>query len=132
MKEEKPEFNQDLEILKVTIKADYALGIFLAKFAGLVAALFGLMVLWYQVRFPTPSNNPATYFDPWYYWGIAVLVALFGLIILKTTIEPYKRDRVTLDNLIERIRRKESVGSITDKLSVTGTEGSKGSEGTEG
>src|SRR5207245_9982562 len=113
--QDKPEFNQDLEILKVTIKADYALGMFLAKFTGMLAAIFGLMLLWYQVRFPTPSNNPATYFDPWYYWGIVVLFLVGGLIILKTAVEPYKRDRATLDNLIERIRRKESVGSIASK-----------------
>jgi hypothetical protein len=115
MAQDKPEFNQDLEILKVTIKADYALGMFLAKFTGMLAATFGLMLLWYQVRFPTPSNNPATYFDPWYYWGIVVLFLVGGLIILKTAVEPYKRDRATLDNLIERIRRKESVGSIASK-----------------
>ena|SRR2546425_6571820 len=108
-KQNEPEFNQDLEILKVTIKADYALGIFLAKFTGLLAVMFGLMLLWYQVRFPTPSSNPATYLDPWYYWGIAVLFLVGGLIILKTAVEPYKRARDRLDALIEGIRHKQPV-----------------------
>src|SRR5205809_369927 len=94
--QDKPEFNQDLEILKVSIRADFALGMFLAKFTGMLAAIVALLILWYQVRFPAPSNNPATYFDPWYYWG-AIAIGLIGiLIVIRIAINPYKKDRARI------------------------------------
>jgi hypothetical protein len=114
-KDEKPVFNQDLEVLKVSIKADYALGVFLAKFSGYLAAIVALLVLWYQVRFPTPSNNALTYFEPWYYLGSFGIGLIGSFIISKRVIGPYKKDQEKLDALIERIRRKESVSSIAGK-----------------
>jgi hypothetical protein len=112
-KQDKQEFNQDLEILKVTIKADYALGIFLAKFTGMVAAIVALLVLWYQVRFPTPSNNALTYLDPWYYFGSLAIALIGTYITIRVSIRPYKKARENLEALIEGIRRKQPVGSLS-------------------
>jgi hypothetical protein len=89
--------------------------IFLAKFTGLVAAIVALLLLLYQVRFPTPSSNALTYLDPWYYLGSLGIALIGAYAISRTTIRPYRKDREYLDSLVERIRRKESVGSIAGK-----------------
>ena len=105
-----PGFNQDLEILKVNIMSDYALGMFLAKFAGLIALMVSLSLLWYQTRFPTPSNNPSTYLDPSYYLGVTAIMVIGLLTILATAFRPYRKQLARLDELIDRINSGQSVG----------------------
>ncbi len=111
-KDEKPKFDKDLEMLKVTIMADHALGYFLTKFAGLLGATLAVMGFWYTLIFLNPSGKQGNPLDPGYYWGLLGL-ALFGsVLIIVLALMPYIREMQRLDKLIEGIQRQESVGRL--------------------
>ena|SRR2546427_8069067 len=113
---DKSEFNENLEILKVNIMSDYYLGVFIVKFGALLAAAVAVWILWYQVSFPTLSNNPATYLNIWYYLGgLAIAIVTFTMIVIVCA-RPYKNERTRLDESIERIRRRETLGSLEKHL----------------